>query len=177
MSRLLFIIIFICPLFSNAQTESKLILKGGVYAVSNDAPVSFAAVHIRATTIGAVTTEDGKFELAFDSQYLKDTLIFSSIGYKQVKLPIAKINLKQFLRVEIQDSLFLLNEIVAMCYDNIEALRWKSKKNDKSQYLLTFSTRELQNAANYISILKETFSGDAKIKSNFIRWKKVIDPA
>ena len=84
MSRLLLIIIFICPLFLTAQTETKLILKGGVYASSNDAPVGYAGVHIRSTIIGAVTTEDGKFELSFEPQYLKDTLIFSSIGYKQV---------------------------------------------------------------------------------------------
>lgn len=173
MFRLFIIVFLICPFVLVAQTTNTLVLKGGVYAYSNDAPVSFAAVHIRATTIGTITAEDGKFELNFDPKYINDTIIFSSIGYKQVKLPISKINFKQFLRVEIQDSLFLLNEVVAMCYDNIEALRWKSKKNDKSQYLLTFSTRELQNAANYISILKENFGGDAKIKSNFIRWKKV----
>lgn len=173
MFRTLIIFLFV---FSNnllAQNNDKIILKGGVYSVSNDQPVSFASVHIHKTTIGTITAEDGKFELPFDSQYLTDTLIISSIGYKQVKLPIAKINLKQSLHVEIEDSLFLLNEVVAMCYDNIEALKWKSKKNDNSQYLLTFSTRELQNAANYISILKETFGGDAKIKTNFIRWKKV----
>ncbi|PIX32812.1 MAG: hypothetical protein COZ59_12020 [Bacteroidetes bacterium CG_4_8_14_3_um_filter_31_14] len=168
---LLLILVFTNNLF--AQNNVQIILKGSVHSVSSDEPVSFATVHIQKTTIGTITAEDGKFELPFESRYLNDTLIISSVGYKQVKLLISQIKLKQFLHIEIEDSLFLLNEVVAMCYDNIEALRWKSKKNDKSQYLLTFSTRELQNAANYISILKETFSGNAKIKTNFIRWKKV----
>ncbi len=168
---LLLILVFTNSLF--AQNNVQIILKGSVHSVSSDEPISFASVQIYKTTIGTITADDGKFELPFDSKYLNDTIIVSSVGYKQVKLPISKINLKQFLHIEIDDSLFLLNEIVAMCYDNIEALRWKSKKNDKSQYLLTFSTRELQNAANYINILKETFGSDAKIKTNFIRWKKV----
>lgn len=167
---------FFLPYFSSSQVNTQLVLKGSVYSVSTDAPIGFASVLIKNTTIGAVTGVDGKFELPFDKQNINDTLLVSSIGYKQFKIQLSKINLRQPYRIEIEDSLFLLNEVVAMCYDNIEALRWKTKRSDQSQYLLTFSTRELQNAANYISILKETFGGDAKIKTNFIRWKKVKIP-
>jgi len=173
MSKILLIVIILLSLNLYSQNTSKITIKGGIYSISTDQPVSFATIHISKTTIGTVTADDGKFELSFDNIYYQDTLLISCVGYKQRAIPITKINLKQFQRIEIEDSLFLLNEVVAMCYDNIEALRWKSKKNDKSKYLLTFSTRELQNAANYISILKETFGGDAKIKTNFIRWKKV----
>ena len=173
MFRLYLIFVIIYPYILFSQNENKIILKGSVYSVSDDEPVSYASVRISSTTIGTITAEDGKFELPFAPQYLNDTLIVSSVGYKQYKIQISKINLKQFLHIEIEDSLFLLNEVVAMCYDNVEALRWKSKKSDESKYLLTFSTRELQNAANYINILKETFGSNAKIKLNFIRWKKV----
>ena len=157
----------------HAQDETKLILKGGVYTVSSDEPVPFANIHIRSTSIGTMSGEDGKFELPFGSEQLKDTLVVSSVGYKQFKVLISKINLKVNYRIELEDSLFLLNEVVAMCFDKIEALKWKSNKSDQSKLMLSFSTRELQNAANYISILKEKFGSDAKIKSNFIRWKKV----
>lgn len=174
MFRYLILLLFTVPIFLSAQENTKVILKGGVFSVSTDQPISFAGVYIRSAKVGTTTKEDGKFELPIDPQLLNDTLIISSVGYKQYKTLLSKVNLKQPLRVELEDSLFLLNEIVAMCFDKIEALKWKSNKDGgKSKLLLSFSTRELQNAANYISILKERFTDDAKIKSNFIRWKKV----
>ena len=173
MFRALLIILLLFPILLLGQGNNSLILRGGVYSVKSDEPISFATINIKSTTIGAVTKEDGKFELPIEQININDTLIVQCIGYKRFTVQISKINLKQFYHIELEDSMFLLNEVVAMAYDNIEALRWKTKKNDQSQYLLTFSTRELQNAANYINILKETFGGDAKIKTNFIRWKKI----
>lgn len=166
--------LFAAPFFLFAQENTKLLLKGSVYSVSTDQPISYAGIYIRSVNIGTTSKEDGKFELPFDSQLLNDTLVVSSVGYKQFRIQLSKINLKVPFRIELEDSLFLLNEIVAICFDKIEALKWKSNKGGgQSKLLLSFSTRELQNAANYISILKERFGDDAKIKSNFIRWKKV----
>jgi antitoxin component YwqK of YwqJK toxin-antitoxin module len=173
MFRVLLLIAFLFPIIIYGQVNNKLILKGGIYSVKSDEPISFATINIKSTTIGAITKDDGKFELPIDPINLNDTIVVQCIGYKRFVVQLSKINLKQYYRIELEDSLFLLNEVVAMAFDNIEALRWKSKRNDQSQYLLTFSTRELQNAANYINILKETFSNDAKIKTNFIRWKKI----
>lgn len=166
---LLILLLFSLPSFS----QEKQILKGGIFSQSTDEPLPYSSIHLIPSKTGTISDEEGKFELQFDPKALNDTVIVSSVGYKQYKTPLSKINLKNFCRIELEDSLFLLSEVVAMCYDNIEALKWRSSKNEQSIYLLSFSTRELQNAANYLSILKEKFGADAKIKSNFIRWKKV----
>jgi antitoxin component YwqK of YwqJK toxin-antitoxin module len=152
--------------------ENQIILKGTISSVSTDEPIPFASVHIYRTMTGTITDDQGKFELKVESSRLSDTLIFSCVGYKQFRSQIVKLSPKNNLRIELEDSLFLLQEVIALCYDNIEALKWNSKKNNKAETMLSFATRELQNAANYISITKEHF-GEGKMKTNFYKWKKV----
>lgn len=157
-------------------SQEKNTLKGVVISQKEEKGIQYANIRIKDSPYGTTSDQNGKFEFTFPNQFLKDTLVISCIGYKQIALPISSLNLKQNQHFELEDSLILLNEVVAMAYDFIDALKWKTKKDDKSKLYLTFATREIQNAANFISILKETFGKDYKLKSNFIRWKKVKIP-
>lgn len=157
-------------------SQEKNTLKGVVISQKEEKGIQYANIRIKDSPYGTTSDESGKFELIFPNQFLKDTLVISCIGYKQIALPINTLNLKQNQHFELEDSLILLNEVIAMAYDFIDALKWKTKKDDKSRLYLTFATREIQNAANFISILKESFGKDYKLKSNFIRWKKVKIP-
>ncbi len=174
---LLFVLLFLAGfhLFSQEKQE-KNTLKGIVLNQKDEKPVNYANIRIKDSPYGTASDESGKFEFSFPNQFLNDTLVISCIGYKTLSFPINKLNLKTLQRFELEDSLILLNEVVALAYDFIEALKWKTKNEEKGRLYLTFATRELQNAANYISILKETFGKDFKLKSNFIRWKKVKIP-
>ncbi|PIP54786.1 MAG: hypothetical protein COX07_03410, partial [Bacteroidetes bacterium CG23_combo_of_CG06-09_8_20_14_all_32_9] len=60
MFRLFLIFVIIYPYILFSQNENKIILKGSVYSVSDDEPVSYASVRISSTTIGTITAEDGK---------------------------------------------------------------------------------------------------------------------
>jgi len=153
-------------------TQEKNVLKGIVISQKEEKAIQYANIRIKDSPYGTTSDESGKFEFSFPNQFLKDTLVISCIGYKRLVVPLSSINLKQSQHFELEDSLILLNEVIAMAYDYIDALKWKTKKDDKSRLYLTFATREIQNAANFISILKETFGKDFKLKSNFIRWKK-----
>jgi len=157
-------------------TQEKNVLKGIVISQKEEKAIQYANIRIKDSPYGTTSDESGKFEFSFPNQFLKDTLVISCIGYKRLVVPLSSINLKQSQHFELEDSLILLNEVIAMAYDYIDALKWKTKKDDKSRLYLTFATREIQNAANFISILKETFGKDFKLKSNFIRWKKVKIP-
>ncbi|NSW45492.1 MAG: carboxypeptidase-like regulatory domain-containing protein [Bacteroidales bacterium] len=172
-----FSLIILAVLLSlNVWTQEKNVLKGIIISQKEEKAIQYANIRIKDSPYGTTSDENGKFEFSFPNQFSKDTLIISCIGYKRLVLPLSTLNLKQLQHFELEDSLILLNEVVAMAYDFIDALKWKTKKDDKSRLYLTFATREIQNAANFISILKETFGKDFKLKSNFIRWKKVKIP-
>jgi antitoxin component YwqK of YwqJK toxin-antitoxin module len=161
---------------SGVYSQDKNSLKGIVTSQKEEKPIQYVNIRIKDTPYGTTTNETGKFDFTFPSNFLNDTLLFTCVGYKQIRIPVNKIDLKQTQHFEMQDSLILLNEFVAMAYDFIDALKWKTKKNDVSRLYLTFATRELQNAANFVSILKEYFGKDYKVKDNFIRWKKIKIP-
>lgn len=155
------------------SAQDKNTLKGTVISQKEEKAIQYANIRIKDSPYGTTSDESGKFELSFPKQFLNDTLIISCVGYKQIIIPINQLNLKTHHKFELQDSLILLNEIIAIAYDYIDALKWKTKKDNKSRLYLTFATRELQNAANFISVLKEHFGKNFKLKSNFIRWKKL----
>jgi len=160
----------------NVWTQEKNVLKGIVISQKEEKAIQYANIRIKDSPYGTTSDENGKFEFSFPNQFSKDTLVISCVGYKRLVVPLTTLNIKQLQHFELEDSLILLNEVVAMAYDFIDALKWKTKKDDKSRLYLTFATREIQNAANFVSILKETFGKDFKLKSNFIRWKKVKIP-
>ncbi len=172
-----YIVIFLINLlYSFTFSQEKNQLKGYIFNQKDEKPISFANIRIKDSPYGTSSDESGKFEFTFPNQFLNDTLIISCLGYKTLTLPINKLNLKTSQRFELEDSLILLNEVIALAYDFIDALKWKTKNEEKGRLYLTFATRELTNAANFVSILKENFGKDFKIKSNFIRWKKIKIP-
>lgn len=173
--QILIFLVFIFS-FSCLFSQEKNTIKGVIISQKEEKPISLANVRIKDSPYGSSSNDEGKFEFSFPNEFLKDTLLITCLGYKDLYVPISSLNLKQVQRFEMEDSLILLNEIIALAYDYIEALKWKTKKDEKGHLYLTFATREIQNAANFISILKEHFGKDFKIKSNFIKWKKVSIP-
>lgn len=171
----IFLLILLLP-YNLAFGQEKNQLKGHVLNQKDEKPISYANIRIKDSPYGASSDESGKFEFSFPNQFLNDTLVITCIGYKSLSIPVSKLNLKNHQRFELEDSLILLNEVIALAYDFIDALKWKTKNEEKGRLYLTFATRELTNAANFVSILKENFGKDFKIKSNFIRWKKVRIP-
>ncbi|MCX7954575.1 MAG: carboxypeptidase-like regulatory domain-containing protein [Bacteroidales bacterium] len=173
-----YILLFITLISNNnviysQSKEEKNKVKGIVISQKEKKPVALANVRIKDTPFGTSTDDKGKFEFSFPNRHLKDTLLITCLGYKDEYIPISSLNLKEVIYVELEDSLILLSEIDALAYDYIDLLKWRTKKSEHSQLYLTFATRDIQNAVNFINILKEHFGKDYKIKSNYISWKKL----
>lgn len=162
--------IFVCSTFVFSQKQDSILIKGKIIKAETKEPVEFSSVYIKHTKTGVIANELGKFEINIDSINLKDTIVVSSIGYKTFQSPISKIKHRKNFIVNLEDSLFLLKEVKALCYDRIDALYWTSEKKSK-KYLLTFATRNKTNALNFITFLKEEF-GPIKLRHNQIVWKK-----
>ena len=88
----LFLSILLISFQASAQNE--LILKGKVLDQNTQASLMFANLTIKGYAIGTATDVDGNFDLKINSQYFKDSLIISMIGYKNKSIYISDL-LKQ----------------------------------------------------------------------------------
>ncbi|PLX01301.1 MAG: hypothetical protein C0594_13320, partial [Marinilabiliales bacterium] len=73
--------------------------------------------------------------------------------------------------IELSDSLFMLDEVTALCYNCIEAHQWTTKNKNKTVTMLSFATRNVNNAANFVKVIKENH-GKPKERSDALVWKK-----
>ncbi len=164
---------FIFLLSANFLFSQTTHLKGKIVEVETGDPVSFANIVILKTTLGGISDENGKFEISYPDSLSSHTLLISAIGYKLFTQKLS--NLKSPLTVNLEDSLFLIDEVKALAYDFVKPLKWENKKKHTTQYLLTFATRDKNNATNFIKIFKELFHKN-KQKNNVYFWKKIKLP-
>ena len=84
---------------NDAQEDSALILipdtipakyfflTGKVINQKKEEPISYASVSVYNKPIGTITNTDGEFLLKLHPDYIQDTLVFSSMGFKQQFMP------------------------------------------------------------------------------------------
>ncbi|RAJ13378.1 carboxypeptidase-like regulatory domain-containing protein [Olleya aquimaris] len=89
-----------------AQTE----LKNKVADFMTMLPIENASVYIQNTTIGTITNADGKFVLLVPQEYVKDTIVISSIGYKSYKTTIDQFD-NQF-DILLEEDVAALDEVL-----------------------------------------------------------------
>ncbi len=105
-SHFLAILIFLITATTFAQTE----LKGKVADFLTYQPIESASVYIKNTTTGSITNTDGNFVLKVPQQYLNDTLVISSIGYKSFNVVIA--DFENGSDIFLEEDLEPLDEVV-----------------------------------------------------------------
>lgn len=92
-----------------AQSNAKRNVSGQVLG-PDGMPVIGAAVIIAGTSNGAVTDDNGKYQLRAGDD---DILIFSCIGYAEVR---EKVSARKLINVVLQDDVTVLEEAVAIGY-------------------------------------------------------------
>ncbi|MBU0763516.1 MAG: carboxypeptidase-like regulatory domain-containing protein [Bacteroidetes bacterium] len=171
MVKVLFIAFFLLFIGNvQGQKETSYVFRGTVVEEDSEIPVSYASVHIKNRTIGTISDSLGRFTLEISNVYFNDTLVVSAVGYKKFKELINNFNPKQELTIELTDSIYILDEVLALCYDNIEAHLWSTSNQKKTMMMLSYATRKIENVANYVNILKE-HHGVPKMKSDMYTWK------
>lgn len=107
--RSLFITALLIQCISLAVFGQTRIISGNVFDNKNNEPLSFATIAIKGTTIGTVTTSDGRFILSIP-EYLNDSiLVCSYMGYKNFEVKIKGIGQKVQIGMEIDT--FTLDEV------------------------------------------------------------------
>ncbi|MCB0688971.1 MAG: carboxypeptidase-like regulatory domain-containing protein [Saprospiraceae bacterium] len=95
---------------SQAQTE----IKGYVLALPGKNPIAFANIGILNASVGTISDQDGSFSLSIASQYFRDSIIFSALGYEPLKIPIRKLIDNRQMTVYLRETAYRLSEVVVM---------------------------------------------------------------
>lgn len=86
-------------------------INGKVIGLSDKAPLSYANIGIRNSSIGTLSNEDGSFSISIPQKYEKDTLTFSALGFSERSVPITTISGNP-ATIDLTRTLILLREVV-----------------------------------------------------------------
>lgn len=106
-----FLVFFSIVLLNSISGLAQELIKiEGKVTNSDSLPIPFVHIYISDQSIGTVTNEDGIFRLTLDGKYIKSTLIFSAVGYKNTEIPIMSVNHKR-VSITLTDAIKKLDEI------------------------------------------------------------------
>lgn len=108
-SSLKILIVIAVSIFSNpavSQTE----LKNKILDFATLMPLESASIYVKNTIIGTVSNADGRFVLQVPNEFVNDTLIISSIGYKTFKVPVGEFD--NSAEVYLEEDIASLDEIL-----------------------------------------------------------------
>ena len=165
-TRLLLVITLLLTPILHIKAQSQSTIKGKITSVSEHKPIQYANIVIPGTTIGTMSDENGKFSLEYpDSLKNKYDLLISAIGYKRFRKPLSQ--LPNVTSIQLEDSLFLLEEVKTIAYNYFIPLKWENKRNKKEENLLTFAARDKQTIEIFLKIFKE-YHRRLKQKTDFL---------
>lgn len=104
---LLFGLMFSCS-FMNSWAQT--LLKGTVYSAENE-PIPYAHIGIPDAGIGTASFEDGRFQLNVPDKFLKDTLVFSALGFETKKVAIGALMEGNPVTIQLKPIAISMGEI------------------------------------------------------------------
>ncbi|UCJ07581.1 carboxypeptidase-like regulatory domain-containing protein [Chitinophaga pendula] len=98
---------------ARSQSASTLVFKGQLQAAHAKTPVPYASLNLRQhSSAGAVSNNEGLFELHLDASQMSDTIVITSVGFRNYLLPVKKIDFSAFNRITLEDTVYVLNEVL-----------------------------------------------------------------
>lgn len=92
------------------STVSQTELKNKIVDFGTLMPIESASIYVQNTTIGTVSNADGKFVLMVPEQFINDTLVISSIGFKSFKTLVGEFDNTQ--EIYLEEDIASLDEIL-----------------------------------------------------------------
>lgn len=107
MTRILFIVLFILILKPGVAQQ----INGLVMDNETGDPLPYVHIGIHKKGIGTISDEAGRFTLSLSEKYIKDTIVFSMVGYQSFYL---KLNNRPFnpKNIRLKPSSIQLHEVV-----------------------------------------------------------------
>jgi len=90
--------------------DTYLSIKGKLVDSHSKEPIPYTSIYIKGKSIGTTTNEDGRFLFHVPSQFAKDTLIVSVIGYNDFTSTVRLLTEKESM-IELKQDDTLLNDV------------------------------------------------------------------
>lgn len=136
MKKLLFLVTTLISVFAFSQTDEKI--SGIVVNAENSLPINNVHVVNLNQVIGTITNPKGTFEI---SARANDTLYFSFIGFKAIKIRVTNDMLRfQNTKIELTELAYALEEVVVRPFQLTGYLEIDSKNipiNDSPRYSIS----------------------------------------
>lgn len=100
-------LLFVCQSLLFAQN---IRITGTVTEKGSETPIPFVGIQVKGTTVGASTMDNGTYTITAPSN---GTLIFSSIGYKQVEVPISG---RLSINITMEQDALALEDVLVVAY-------------------------------------------------------------
>lgn len=110
MKQLVFVFAFVWGVTVSAQDN--VLLKGYVLDKGSNQALGLAAVQIKSSQLGALTEDNGYFELPVPKSNLKDSLRISFMGYLAKTISIAAYNQTDTLKIFLETQVATKDEVV-----------------------------------------------------------------
>ncbi|MDB5227541.1 MAG: TonB-linked outer membrane protein SusC/RagA family [Bacteroidota bacterium] len=148
------------------SVKSQVFIDGQVFDAKTKAPISYANIYIKGTTLGATTDDTGYFQLKLKTY--NDSLTAAYLGYTEQTLPIKK-QAKQHVNFELQASPNMLAEAVIVASKEsledylIRKILENKDKNDK-KHLQNYSYEFYNKIELDVKNLSEKFMNRKLLK-------------
>jgi hypothetical protein len=130
--------------------------QGKVVEIHTDNPIIFASIFLSGTNIGTVSNSEGEFLIKIP-MFLENKVIgFSSIGYKNLEIPVGQLNPEGNL-VELEPNPILIEEVTIVNQDARDLLNMAMQSipenYSKDPVMLTSFYREtIKQNRNFVSV-------------------------
>lgn len=155
MKRFALLLLLLCTwLYVGAQEI--VTVSGRVLNSTNGKPLGYASLTLVGTSISNITNKDGYFTLKLPSSHLKDSVLISYLGFKNLKVAV-KDNLKEPQNILLEPSIEQLNPIIVRPHDPLSIVKLalaRIPKNfpTKQEQMTTFYREMIQKGSRYVSI-------------------------
>lgn len=148
-------LVILAPRGKEQELEQKVVIQGRVSA-RKDKPVPFATVYLLENSRGGITNAEGYFRLIIPESLSTDTLVISSIGFEEAKIPPEEYKNKE-LTIRLKSAYIPIKNVIVRPNDpeKLVMQSFDARKNNYSteKTLLTGFFRESSKQNDdYISL-------------------------
>jgi hypothetical protein len=96
-----------------AQTETRVArtIKGKVINEATNEPLPYTNVGIEDTFYGTASSENGNFELKIPEEMVSRQILFSSVGYQSIRLPLSTLFNKEFNIIKLKPQTYDIEKV------------------------------------------------------------------
>ncbi len=107
-------------LFVSTSSYSQTMIEGKILDQFSSKPIPYANIGIFQSNVGTITNENGSFSLVIPQSKIKDTLLFSALGFGRRSIPIQDLLSKKEIVILLREKTTSLKDVT---------VRGKAEKN------------------------------------------------